>query len=124
MTTPQLPSASAALSFIAAPSAAGLARVVGTTLVRGALIAGGLFAAGVRGVKLLEYAAAGASAVELGVIAWAVKSQVASPPLAPAPAPQLPAAGTSAIGQELTQAATGQLAGDAIEVLGDAVVLA
>jgi hypothetical protein len=68
-----LPSGDAAIRFVRGgpgwPSD-GLA-VLGTALMRGALVAGGLYAAGARGKQLAIYTGAATAAVEAGVLAWA-----------------------------------------------------
>jgi hypothetical protein len=68
-----LPSGTAAIEFVrGGPSwpKNGLA-VLGTALLRGSLVAGGLYAAGVRGKELAKLTTAATAAIEAGVIAWA-----------------------------------------------------
>lgn len=48
-----------------------VARVVGSMICRGALVAGGLFIAGLRGKELIYYTVAATGAVEVGVLSWA-----------------------------------------------------
>ena len=67
-----LPSGDAALSFVRAPSVGGLVNVLGTVAVRGTLVAGGLYLAGVRGMNLLKYTGASVAAIEAGVIGWSL----------------------------------------------------
>ena len=70
---PCLPSGDAAIQFIKGgprwPSN-GLA-VLGTALLRGTLVAGGLYAAGARGKQLALYTTAATAAIEAGVLGWA-----------------------------------------------------
>ena len=65
-----LPSGDAALSFVRAPSVVGLGKVIGTMVVRGALVGAGLFVVGARGKQLLVYTAGATLAVECGVLVW------------------------------------------------------
>lgn len=46
-------------------------KVLGTFVLRGALVGTGLALAGVRGKELIKYTAAGTGAIEAGVILWA-----------------------------------------------------
>ena len=65
----KLPSTKAAEDFIEGKGAGGVIR---TTLARGAIIAAAGYAAGVRGEPLLRTAAAGALAIEIAVLAYAL----------------------------------------------------
>ena len=68
-----LPSGDAAIQFVrGGPNwpAKGLA-VLGTALMRGTLVAGGLYAAGARGKELVKLTAAATAAVEAGILVWA-----------------------------------------------------
>lgn len=67
-----LPSGDAALSFVREPTGMGALKVLGTMVVRGALVGAGLFAVGARGKQLLTYTAAGTAGVEAGVLGWAI----------------------------------------------------
>jgi hypothetical protein len=67
-----LPSGDAALNFVRAPSVGGFVNVLGTVAVRGTLVAGGLYLAGVRGMNLLKYTGASVGAIEVGVLGWAL----------------------------------------------------
>jgi hypothetical protein len=48
-----------------------LAKVGGTLVMRGSLVALGLFVAGIRGIRLLEYTVAAVGGIEAGVLSWA-----------------------------------------------------
>jgi hypothetical protein len=68
--TAPLPSQAAADAFVASPSLTTAIPVVASTALRGALVAGGLYALGLRGKKLAESALTGAGAIEAFVLGW------------------------------------------------------
>ena len=67
-----LPSGDAAVDLVRAPSAWNAARVLGTFAVRGALVGTGLFAAGNRDKTLLINTIGATTAIEVGVLLWAL----------------------------------------------------
>lgn len=69
--SPCLPSGDAALQLVRAPSLTRFVQVLGTVALRGALVAGGLYLAGVRGAQLVKYTGASVAAIEVGVLGWA-----------------------------------------------------
>lgn len=74
-----LPSGDAALEFVSGPTLANTGAVVGTFLLRGAIIGVGLLAAGARGRNLAVYTASAAGAVEVAVLGWAAYKVYVSP---------------------------------------------
>ena len=67
-----LPSSDAAVTLVRGDIASGLPGVLGTALLRGPLIAGGLYAVGER-THLVRNALGASAAIELFVLAWVWK---------------------------------------------------
>lgn len=65
-----LPSQAAADAFVAAPDIGTAIPVVASTALRGGLLAVGLYAAGLRGKRLVKDALLGAGAIEGFVLGW------------------------------------------------------
>jgi hypothetical protein len=84
-----LPSSDAAVTLVKGDIAPGLVGVIGSTLLRAGLIAGGLYLVGER-KHLVRNAVAAAGAIEIFVLAWVAGKK------AMAPAPQQPLKATEA----------------------------
>ena len=67
-----LPSSDAAVKLVRGDIASGLPGVIGTALLRGALIAGGLYVVGER-THLIRNALGASAAIEMFVLAWVAK---------------------------------------------------
>lgn len=65
-----LPSGDAALSFVRAPTWTNFGQVLGTMVIRGALVGTGIYLAGARGKEFWLYTGAATAAVEGGVLVW------------------------------------------------------
>lgn len=74
--SPNLPSGDAAVDLVQKPSVRTFSAVVGTMLVRGAIIGAGLYVGTeARGMRLVKYTVAATSAVELAVLLWATQAK-------------------------------------------------
>ena len=76
-----LPSSDAAVTLVRGDIASGLPGVLGTALLRGLLIAGGLYAVGER-AHLVRNALGASAAIELFVLAWVAKKNAEATPTA------------------------------------------